>query len=104
MNATIQPNGPRPLVRECLERAARFYGLPVELVICHRRQQPLVRARQVGMWLAHRSTTATLTQIARVFDRDHTTVIHGIAVVERLRGHDRDFKTETDTLIEGMTG
>lgn len=104
MNATIQPNGPRLPVRECLERAARFYGVSVKLIVCHRRQRSLVRARQVGMWLAYRSTVATMTQIAQVFDRDHTTIIHGIAAVEGLRDRDGDFRAETATLLEGMTG
>lgn len=104
MNATIQPNGLRLPVRECLESAARFYEVSVELIVSHRRQRSLVRARQVGMWLAYRSTTVTLTQIARVFDRDHTTVIHGIAAVEGLRHRDGDFRAETATLLEGMTG
>jgi chromosomal replication initiator protein len=39
--------------------------------------------RQLAMYLCHRYTQASLTEIARAFDRDHPSVSNAISVVER---------------------
>ena len=46
-----------------------------------RRSRPLVRARHVIAELARRHTKASLIQIGRALDRDHSTVMHGLKLV-----------------------
>jgi chromosomal replication initiator protein len=46
-----------------------------------RRSPRIARARQIAMYLARELTELSLTQIARGFDRDHTTVLHAIRAV-----------------------
>jgi chromosomal replication initiator protein len=48
-----------------------------------RRAPALVRARQLAMFVARYRTDASLAEIARAFDRDHSTVLHSIRAVER---------------------
>ena len=45
------------------------------------RSAPLVQARQLAMYLARELTAMSLAEIARGFNRDHTTVIHAIRTV-----------------------
>ena len=45
------------------------------------RSAPLVQARQLAMYLARELTPMSLAEIARGFNRDHTTVIHAIRAV-----------------------
>jgi chromosomal replication initiator protein len=40
------------------------------------------RARQIAMYLARELTSLSLADIARQFDRDHTTVLHAVRAVE----------------------
>jgi chromosomal replication initiator protein len=55
------------------------------------RYRRLVRARQVAMWLARRTTEHSLPQIGWAFDRDHTTVLHGIEKVDEIMERDPSF-------------
>jgi len=48
-----------------------------------RRSPNLVRGRQLAMYVARTETDLSLAEIARGFDRDHTTVLHSIRRVER---------------------
>ncbi len=48
-----------------------------------RRAPNLVRGRQLAMFVARNQTDLSLAEIARGFDRDHSTVLHSIRRVER---------------------
>ncbi len=48
-----------------------------------RRVPSLVRGRQLAMYVARNQTDLSLAEIARGFDRDHSTVLHSIRRVER---------------------
>lgn len=48
-----------------------------------RRQPNLVRGRQLAMYVARNQTDLSLAQIARGFDRDHSTVLSSIRRVEK---------------------
>jgi len=48
-----------------------------------RRTPRVARARQLAMYTARQLTSHTLAEIARAFDRDHTTVIHAIHTVDQ---------------------
>lgn len=48
-----------------------------------RRPPALVRGRQVAMYVARTQTDLSLAEIARGFDRDHSTVIHSIHSIEK---------------------
>jgi chromosomal replication initiator protein len=53
----------------------------VEL-LSSRRSPRVAHARQLAMYLARELTPMSLTEIARGFDRDHTTVMHALRAVE----------------------
>ena len=48
-----------------------------------RRAPNLVRGRQLAMYVARNQTDLSLAEIARGFDRDHSTVLHSIRRVEK---------------------
>ncbi|HKJ36475.1 MAG TPA: chromosomal replication initiator protein DnaA [Solirubrobacterales bacterium] len=48
-----------------------------------RRAPNLVRGRQLAMYVARNTTEASLAEIARAFNRDHSTVLHSIRTVEK---------------------
>jgi chromosomal replication initiator protein len=48
-----------------------------------RRAANLVRARQIAIYVARDKTGATLAEIARAFERDHSTVLHSIRSIEK---------------------
>lgn len=46
------------------------------------RKQPLARIRQDCMAEVYHNTKLSTTNVGRLFDRDHTTIIHGIRASE----------------------
>lgn len=72
-----------PSIAELQAMVAEHYGLrPIEMH-SRRRSIRLARPRQVAMYLARHLTLHSLPEIGRHFGgRDHTTIIHGIRVIE----------------------
>lgn len=78
--------GPAP-GGEPLERIQRavcdVLHLSLEDMSSPRRAPNVVRGRQLAMYVARNRTDLSLAEIARGFDRDHSTVIHSIRRIER---------------------
>lgn len=51
-------------------------------IVAHRRNRDVTRARQLYCWLCHRFTTASFPQIARLIDRDHTTILSNVRALD----------------------
>lgn len=52
--------------------------------LCSPRRTPhLVRARQLAIYVARNCTGASLADIARAFNRDHSTVLHSVRAVDK---------------------
>lgn len=80
-----------PLPIAAVARAsAKFFAERLSDVRGPSRRRGVVLARSVGMYLARRSSGASLSEIGRYFGgRDHTTVLHACARVEALLAEDR---------------
>ena len=67
-----------------LEETARYFGLGSGDLVSKSRSRPLTTARHVAMYLLRELTGLSLIKIGEHFDRDHTTVLHGIKKIEGL--------------------
>ncbi len=73
------PSGARtPTLTAIQDTVCELNGLSREELISPRRSVKIARARQIAMYLARELTSLSLTEIARGFDRDHTTVLHAV--------------------------
>ena len=62
---------------------AERVGVTVLDLISDRRGRAFARPRQIAMWLCRHMTTSGITAIGRAFgDRDHSTVLHALWVVD----------------------
>jgi Bacterial dnaA protein helix-turn-helix len=72
-------------VRRVLDATAEHFGLTVEALLSDTRKHPLVRRRQIAMFLACRLTGRSLPFVGRVMGGfDHTTILHGKRAIEAL--------------------
>jgi chromosomal replication initiation ATPase DnaA len=79
---TIHIRGPiEAIAAEEAERA----GITLAQILGAQRSQKYVQPRHIAMWRASRETRSSLSEIARAYDRDHTSVIHAIRLVESRR-------------------
>jgi chromosomal replication initiator protein len=68
-----------------------------------KRTRSIVVPRQVGMYLARRFTASSLGEIGLYFGgRDHTTVLHAVQKIERLRDSDVGFRRRLDAIESAL--
>lgn len=65
-------------MREIIDDVCIKYDVRRTDVLSRRRTRNLVVPRQEAMWRCATETIHSLPEIGRLFDRDHTTVLHGI--------------------------
>lgn len=82
---------------------ARSFDFTVEEVTGKSRRQPLVRCRQIAMYLCRDLTDLSLPKIGNQFGgRDHTTVIHSIEKVRKLLQTDREIFDRVNKLSQQL--
>ena len=87
-----------------LQAVCKYYGVTKADVVSHRRSAKVVRPRQVFMYLARELTPHSMPVISRLLgDRDHTTVLHGIRKIEKLRMVSPEVEYQVATLLENLT-
>ena len=77
----------------------QFFKISKNEMLSARRSRYLVRPRQTAIYLAKLLTSKSLPEIGRSFsNRDHTTVIHSVKTIERLRHEDKELNSNIDNL------
>ena len=77
----------------------KFYKISKNEMLSPRRSRYLVRPRQTAIYLAKMLTSKSLPEIGRSFsNRDHTTVIHSVKTIDRLRKEDSELNINIDSL------
>jgi hypothetical protein len=79
----------RVSIRHIQDRVAADFGVSGDQVRARSKVQEWAHPRQVAMFMARELTPLSLPSIGRVFNRDHSTVLHGIAAVRRRMATDR---------------
>jgi chromosomal replication initiator protein len=89
----------RVTVEEIKRVVAGFYSIRLQDMDSPRRTRNLVRPRQTAMYLAKTMTPRSYPEIGRRFgDRDHTTVMHAVRQIERLKAADPVLAAEIEQL------
>ena len=77
----------------------KFFKISKNEMLSPRRSRYLVRPRQTAIYLAKMLTSKSLPEIGRAFsNRDHTTVIHSVKTIEKLRKEDNELNVNIDSL------
>ena len=77
----------------------KFFKISKNEMLSSRRSRYLVRPRQTAIYLAKLLTSKSLPEIGRAFsNRDHTTVIHSVKTIEKLRKEDNELNFNIDSL------
>ena len=66
-----------------ISEVCQYYGIEEQVLRSTLKNKNTAEARQVAMYLIRTMTNLSLPEIGREFDRDHTTVMHGLKKVEQ---------------------
>ncbi len=77
----------------------QFFKISKNEMLSSRRSRYLVRPRQTAIYLSKQLTSKSLPEIGRCFsNRDHTTVIHSVKTIEKLKKEDNEMSMNIDSL------
>ncbi len=77
----------------------KFFKISKNEMLSSRRSRYLVRPRQTAIYLTKILTSKSLPEIGREFsNRDHTTIIHSVKTIEKLKTNDLELNANIDTL------
>ena len=77
----------------------KFFKISKNEMLSPRRSRYLVRPRQTAIYLSKLLTSKSLPEIGRSFaNRDHTTVIHSVKTIEKLKKEDNELSLNIDSL------
>ncbi len=92
-----------PGMAEVLDAVSRGAGIDRKTLIAPDQRQPVVRARQLVMYLIRELCPRTSLQaIGCLLDRDHTTVLYGCRRAAVLLGRDRAFREAYQRARRGL--
>lgn len=90
---------PRPTVRGLIGHAAAVFGVAVDEIVGRSRKRRVVRPRQAVAWVAREVTSRSFPEIGRLLgNRDHSTVIHAVALVEEYAARDPELAWRIERL------
>jgi chromosomal replication initiator protein len=101
----LRANQRRISIDEIQTRVADHYCIRKAEMVSARRAREVARPRQVAMYLSKQLTPKSLPDIGRRFGgRDHTTVIHAVRQIEKLRASDPDIDAAIRLLTRQLEG
>lgn len=90
----------RITIDEIQRKVSEHFRIRHAEMVSARRAREVARPRQIAMYLAKQLTPRSLPEIGRRFGgRDHTTVIHAVRQIERLRAADSELDNDVRTLM-----
>lgn len=87
-------------VAEVVRLVAAFFGKRPEALASRSRRRDVLVPRQLAMYLAHRYTDASMTEIGRALGRDHPSVRNAIERIERLVLENAPLRYQIEALSE----
>ncbi len=95
----------RITIDEIQKRVSEHFRIRPAEMVSARRAREVARPRQIAMYLAKQLTPRSLPEIGRRFGgRDHTTVIHAVRQIEKLRSSDCEIDRDVITLMRVLEG
>lgn len=93
----------RITIDEIQRRVCDHYRIKQSEMSSARRAREVARPRQIAMYLAKQLTPRSLPEIGRRFGgRDHTTVIHAVKQIEKLRQTDAELDADVRLLMRQL--
>lgn len=92
-NKIIKPN-------QVIESVANIYGVAIDDILSSKRDQYIVKPRQVIMYILRKRLDLSQVQIAKILGgKDHTTVIYALKKVEEKMKKDKTFKEDLEEIL-----
>ena len=86
-------------IEEIQTAVAKKYNVSMAQILSAERTQSIVTPRQLAMYIARKFTTKSLPEIAKLFDKTHATIIHGVRNIEKRLDVENDLKVILEEIL-----
>ena len=86
-------------IEEIQTAVAKKYNVSMAQILSSERTQSIVTPRQLSMYIARKFTTKSLPEIAKLFDKTHATIIHGVRNIEKRLDVENDLKITLEEIL-----
>jgi len=101
----VRANVRRLTIDEIQKACAAHFKIDLSEMKSKRRARAVARPRQVAMYISKKMTPRSLPEIGRTFGgRDHSTVIHAVRTIEKLRESHPDMDADVRALMRQLEG
>ena len=90
--------GLNPTPERIMEAVANYFYIPVDQMISQNRSKDVAYPRQMAMYMIRQELEYSFPDIAKIFKRDHTTVMHACNKIEE----ERKSALETEEVIKKL--
>ena len=96
--------GLNPTPERIMEEVANYFYIPVEQMISQNRSKDVAYPRQMAMYMIRQELEYSFPDIAKIFKRDHTTVMHACNKIEEERKGSRETEDVVKKLHNNIRG
>ena len=86
-------------IEEIQTAVSKKYNVSIAQILSSERTQSIVTPRQLSMYIARKFTTKSLPEIAKLFDKTHATIIHGVRNIEKRLDVENDLKITLEEIL-----
>ena len=86
-------------IEEIQTAVSKKYNVSMAQILSAERTQSIVTPRQLAMYIARKFTTKSLPEIAKLFDKTHATIIHGVRNIEKRLDVEEDLKVTLEEIL-----
>ncbi|MBY0413080.1 MAG: hypothetical protein K2Q18_02890 [Bdellovibrionales bacterium] len=86
-------------IRHQLEKVAENFSVTYEELVSSARKQEFALARHVAMYVLKHTKQLSMMRIAEIFERDHSSVVYGIARIKRIVDSDFEMRSKIQVLL-----
>lgn len=101
----VRANEKRITLDDIQRKVSEHFNIRLSELIGPRRHRSVARPRQIAMYLSKELTNKSYPEIGRSFGgRDHTTVMHGIKQITKLKDTDQDMQEHIQLITRVLEG
>lgn len=91
-------------MQKIVELSAKYHGVPAWKLTGRIRTFEVVKARDFAAITIYDSRQITLTEVAKFFNRDHTTLVHSRRKIENMYGFEDELHDFHEWLLSAISG
>lgn len=105
LNKVIEESEKKPVTLEYIQEVVcENYNLEMKDMSSKTRARQIAYPRQIAMYLCRQLTDLSLIMIAESFNRDHSTIMHGVDKITKDISEDMSFAEEINSLVQTIKG